>query len=308
MDSNTSSPTSTYWMIWPSEALSEELPREMLLPNRVARVKVIVTPTITAITTPARKYAESLSALGAVTKMIADMICGPASIVKARGRTSSFIGSPSSVRPPPPADYTSRPEDGAASSPVSYRIVGYGEPPRRATRDHAWLQRSFQGGIILASARAREKRSQGGMEYHVLFFVAAVAAGLINSLAGGGGLITFPLLALVVPPVVADAARAPLPSFPPTPAPCGVPAASCARYAGCGSGCSSSPALWAGWWERCCWSGRASGTCCSSYRGWCSAARSCSCWSREFPALAWALTKTAALLRRCGRSRRLWCS
>jgi uncharacterized membrane protein YfcA len=33
-------------------------------------------------------------------------------------------------------------------------------------------------------------------------------AGLINSLAGGGGLITFPLLALVVPPVVADATSA----------------------------------------------------------------------------------------------------
>jgi len=43
------------------------------------------------------------------------------------------------------------------------------------------------------------------LEYQVLFFVAAVAAGFINSLAGGGGLITFPLLALVVPPVVADA-------------------------------------------------------------------------------------------------------
>jgi uncharacterized protein len=43
---------------------------------------------------------------------------------------------------------------------------------------------------------------------HVLFFVAAVVAGLINSVAGGGGLITFPLLALVVPPVVADATSA----------------------------------------------------------------------------------------------------
>ena len=54
------------------------------------------------------------------------------------------------------------------------------------------------------------------MEYHVLFFVAAVAAGLINSLAGGGGLITFPLLALVVSPVVADAtsALALLPAYP----------------------------------------------------------------------------------------------
>jgi uncharacterized protein len=51
---------------------------------------------------------------------------------------------------------------------------------------------------------------------YILFFVAAVAAGLINSLAGGGGLITFPLLALVVPPVVADAtsALALLPAYP----------------------------------------------------------------------------------------------
>jgi uncharacterized protein len=54
------------------------------------------------------------------------------------------------------------------------------------------------------------------LETHVLFFLAAVAAGLINSLAGGGGLITFPLLTLVVPPVVADAtsALALLPAYP----------------------------------------------------------------------------------------------
>ena len=54
------------------------------------------------------------------------------------------------------------------------------------------------------------------METHILFFVAAVAAGLINSMAGGGGLITFPLLTLVVPPVVADAtsALALLPAYP----------------------------------------------------------------------------------------------
>jgi uncharacterized protein len=52
------------------------------------------------------------------------------------------------------------------------------------------------------------------VETHILFFVAA--AGMINSLAGGGGLITFPLLALVVPPVVADAtsALALLPAYP----------------------------------------------------------------------------------------------
>ena len=54
------------------------------------------------------------------------------------------------------------------------------------------------------------------METHILFFVAAVAASAINALAGGGGLITFPLLALVVPPVVADAtsAFALLPAYP----------------------------------------------------------------------------------------------
>src|ERR671920_716550 len=60
------------------------------------------------------------------------------------------------------------------------------------------------------------QRGKGRLETHVLFFLAAVAAGLINSLAGGGGLITFPLLTLVVPPVVADAtsAFALLPAYP----------------------------------------------------------------------------------------------
>ena len=40
---------------------------------------------------------------------------------------------------------------------------------------------------------------------HFLFFLAAILASAVNSLAGGGGLITFPLLALVIPPVAADA-------------------------------------------------------------------------------------------------------
>jgi len=46
------------------------------------------------------------------------------------------------------------------------------------------------------------------LEIYVLFFVAAIAAGAINALAGGGGLITFPLLTLVLPPVTADATSA----------------------------------------------------------------------------------------------------
>ena len=43
---------------------------------------------------------------------------------------------------------------------------------------------------------------------YFLFFIATVVAGAINALAGGGGLITFPLLMLVVTPVIADATSA----------------------------------------------------------------------------------------------------
>lgn len=42
----------------------------------------------------------------------------------------------------------------------------------------------------------------------MLFFVASIVGGAINALAGGGGLITFPLLMVVVPPVTADATSA----------------------------------------------------------------------------------------------------
>src|SRR5437667_5455569 len=43
---------------------------------------------------------------------------------------------------------------------------------------------------------------------HIVFFLATILAGTLNALAGGGGLITFPLLMLVVPPVTADATSA----------------------------------------------------------------------------------------------------
>jgi uncharacterized membrane protein YfcA len=43
---------------------------------------------------------------------------------------------------------------------------------------------------------------------YFLFFIATVVAGTINALAGGGGLITFPLLTLIVTPVTADATSA----------------------------------------------------------------------------------------------------
>ena len=43
---------------------------------------------------------------------------------------------------------------------------------------------------------------------YVLLFLANIVAGTINALAGGGGLITFPLLMLTVAPVTADATSA----------------------------------------------------------------------------------------------------
>jgi uncharacterized protein len=46
------------------------------------------------------------------------------------------------------------------------------------------------------------------VETYLLFFVASIVAGVINALAGGGGLITFPLLMLVVAPLTADATSA----------------------------------------------------------------------------------------------------
>ena len=46
------------------------------------------------------------------------------------------------------------------------------------------------------------------METYLLFFIASIVGGVINALAGGGGLITFPLLMLVVTPVTADATSA----------------------------------------------------------------------------------------------------
>jgi len=46
------------------------------------------------------------------------------------------------------------------------------------------------------------------MMSYFLLFLATVLAGTINALAGGGGLITFPLLMLVVTPVTADATSA----------------------------------------------------------------------------------------------------
>ena len=53
-----------------------------------------------------------------------------------------------------------------------------------------------------------EHERENGMMSYFLFVIATVLAGTINALAGGGGLITFPLLMLVVTPVTADATSA----------------------------------------------------------------------------------------------------
>ena len=60
-----------------------------------------------------------------------------------------------------------------------------------------------------ASVSVYESRSEPELwELTFFFFVASIVAGTINALAGGGGLITFPLLMLVVAPVTADATSA----------------------------------------------------------------------------------------------------
>ena len=46
------------------------------------------------------------------------------------------------------------------------------------------------------------------METHVLLFLVAIVAGAVNAMAGGGGLLTFPVLMTVVTPVTADATSA----------------------------------------------------------------------------------------------------
>ena len=53
-----------------------------------------------------------------------------------------------------------------------------------------------------------EHEHEKGMMNYFLFFLATILAGTINALAGGGGLITFSLLMLVVTPVTADATSA----------------------------------------------------------------------------------------------------
>src|SRR5215218_9060286 len=62
-----------------------------MLPRRAPSARAMITPTVTAIATAATNDAETFTGLGVVRKMIADMICGPAIIVIARGRISRLM-------------------------------------------------------------------------------------------------------------------------------------------------------------------------------------------------------------------------
>ena len=54
-------------------------------------MRATATPTVMATATATMKDAESFTGFEAVTKMIADMICGPAIIVTARGSICRFM-------------------------------------------------------------------------------------------------------------------------------------------------------------------------------------------------------------------------
>src|SRR5215213_6953567 len=73
--------------MWPVDPLSPGSPSEKLL----ASARKMATPTVAAIATAARKEAESFTGFEVVTKMIADIICGPAIIVMASGRICRFM-------------------------------------------------------------------------------------------------------------------------------------------------------------------------------------------------------------------------
>ena len=75
-------------MMLPVELVSEESPRLMssseMMPFATSK------PPVTPAAAPTMKAKDSFTASFAVTKMIADMICGPAIIVMASGTTCRF--------------------------------------------------------------------------------------------------------------------------------------------------------------------------------------------------------------------------
>lgn len=77
--------------MWPVDPESEEPPSEKLLSSSEATLMAMSTPTVAAIATPMMNAADVRTGLEMVTKMIADMICGPSNIVMARGRIARFM-------------------------------------------------------------------------------------------------------------------------------------------------------------------------------------------------------------------------
>jgi hypothetical protein len=77
----------------PVDPLSEESPSETPLLSSEAIPRAMSTPTVAAIATPKTNAPAVLSGLGVVTKMIADMIWGPAIIVMARDKIAWSMAS-----------------------------------------------------------------------------------------------------------------------------------------------------------------------------------------------------------------------
>ncbi len=65
-----------------------------------------------------------------------------------------------------------------------------------------------QANALISDWNEHEQERKKTMMRYFLFCLATILAGTINALAGGGGLITFPLLMLVLTPVTADATSA----------------------------------------------------------------------------------------------------
>jgi len=88
------------------------------------------------------------------------------------------------------------------------RLARYDGRPRQSLGTYLSQLVTSASALGRWSEQEHEHEQEKGMMSYFLYFVATVLAGTIKALAGGGGLITFPLLMLVVTPVTADATSA----------------------------------------------------------------------------------------------------
>ena len=142
----TSSSTRPIWITLPSVLGSEESPIEVLTPKRVASPFATTTPTVTPIAAPATNASDILTARSSVTKMIADMIWGPAIIVMASGTMSVLTA----------GTYTSGPTGTMSAMADDYRIAvefrGRGQHP--SLRAHSCASASSRRSCGSSSATA----------------------------------------------------------------------------------------------------------------------------------------------------------